>query len=365
MKYEVTYSCGHTDTVQLYGPNKDRERKLEWLKDRLCPACYKKLQEAQREAKVKEAIAEAKESGLPELVGSEKQVSWALEIRHNMLDGMSNANIIPAEYEILHAFVVKITDAKWWIEHRGFDYYDIAAYIREHPGLISDNTEAAKEAMEDDTLYPGEQKTKETAELIEAIDRVEIISQRDQIIIDTVKAHGCRWDNNKRVWYHPLGVVSGKAADRIAEIGNALLAAGVPVIIHDEDIRRNAVSGSFEPKHLRWVLSADDGKVRIYWAYTEDNLYQKARQLPYAKYKEGAIYVSAKYYAEIKDFAKLYDFKFSDKAEAELAAAEEKDKSVSRVVPEAVAKSDAGKKDGLQDILTSSRDIIDDLKDDD
>lgn len=27
-KYDVTYSCGHTDVVQLYGKNADREREL-------------------------------------------------------------------------------------------------------------------------------------------------------------------------------------------------------------------------------------------------------------------------------------------------------------------------------------------------
>jgi hypothetical protein len=29
-KYEVTKSCGHTETVQLFGAGREGDRKLEW-----------------------------------------------------------------------------------------------------------------------------------------------------------------------------------------------------------------------------------------------------------------------------------------------------------------------------------------------
>ncbi|MBO5449823.1 MAG: hypothetical protein J5994_10940 [Ruminococcus sp.] len=42
MKYDITYSCGHTGTVELFGKSDDRHRRLEWLKENaLCPECYK------------------------------------------------------------------------------------------------------------------------------------------------------------------------------------------------------------------------------------------------------------------------------------------------------------------------------------
>lgn len=43
-QYSVNFSCGHSGTVQLYGPTKERERKIEWLEKGLCPDCYKKQQ---------------------------------------------------------------------------------------------------------------------------------------------------------------------------------------------------------------------------------------------------------------------------------------------------------------------------------
>lgn len=42
MKYYITYSCGHEGCVELFGPNKDRERKLDWYThSAVCPDCYK------------------------------------------------------------------------------------------------------------------------------------------------------------------------------------------------------------------------------------------------------------------------------------------------------------------------------------
>lgn len=42
MKYEVKMSCGHTETIQLFGKCADRERKIEWLERYgLCEECKK------------------------------------------------------------------------------------------------------------------------------------------------------------------------------------------------------------------------------------------------------------------------------------------------------------------------------------
>lgn len=49
MKYNVEYSCGHKGTVELFGPTKDRESKIEWYEhEALCPECYKKRMEEKK-----------------------------------------------------------------------------------------------------------------------------------------------------------------------------------------------------------------------------------------------------------------------------------------------------------------------------
>ena len=51
-KYGVTYSCGHTGEVQLYGPHRERERKLDWLACKgLCSECYKQSKRAEADAR--------------------------------------------------------------------------------------------------------------------------------------------------------------------------------------------------------------------------------------------------------------------------------------------------------------------------
>jgi len=42
-KYTVKYSCGHGEhTVELFGPSKERERKIRWYEtNRVCPECYR------------------------------------------------------------------------------------------------------------------------------------------------------------------------------------------------------------------------------------------------------------------------------------------------------------------------------------
>lgn len=78
MKYEVKMSCGHTETIQLFGKCADRERKIEWLER------YGLCEECKKEQAAKE-IKKAEEAGLPELEGSEKQIAWAAKIRNGFM----------------------------------------------------------------------------------------------------------------------------------------------------------------------------------------------------------------------------------------------------------------------------------------
>ena len=66
-KYTITHACGHEETVQLYGPYKDRERKAAWMADQECPEC-----------RVAAKVAAARAKGLTE--GTDKQIAWAADI---------------------------------------------------------------------------------------------------------------------------------------------------------------------------------------------------------------------------------------------------------------------------------------------
>lgn len=81
-KYLVKYACGHEQEVELFGPIKQRQWRLEHMADELCPECERK-REAAKLAK------DAEDNELPALNGSEKQVTWAMKIRHDMLKSIN------------------------------------------------------------------------------------------------------------------------------------------------------------------------------------------------------------------------------------------------------------------------------------
>ncbi|MBQ3348789.1 MAG: hypothetical protein IJG38_00165 [Thermoguttaceae bacterium] len=73
-QYETHRTCGHTETVNLFGKVKKRFETIEWLETQPCTACKR----AQEQAMAREA---AEKAGRIQLEGTEKQVAWATEIR--------------------------------------------------------------------------------------------------------------------------------------------------------------------------------------------------------------------------------------------------------------------------------------------
>lgn len=106
-KYNVTFSCGHEVEVELYGPQSDRKRKLEFFRESaLC-----------RECELKAAKEYAEREGLPPLTGTEKQVRWAETIRAERIMDAAQVGQTPQEQEALER-LRNITSAGWWIENR-------------------------------------------------------------------------------------------------------------------------------------------------------------------------------------------------------------------------------------------------------
>jgi len=130
-------ACKREFEVQLYGPMRDREWKVEhynWL----CDDCKAR----QREEEARKAAEQSKAMELPELVGTEKQVKWALQIRLNAIKEIEKQIEVekavegidpdgkPDQIEILmrlgFAEMLKETKASWWIDNRGMGWGVIA-----------------------------------------------------------------------------------------------------------------------------------------------------------------------------------------------------------------------------------------------
>ena len=135
-KYQVTYACGHTETTELFGKHTDREKRLAYLSTIDCPECYSRKQiEA----------AKAKSIGFPGLIGTEKQINWANQIRVNaissvdafvkMVDEMNPTNIDQkvvalAMINDYKTMLLSKTECRWWINNRNeFDFGGLRQFL--------------------------------------------------------------------------------------------------------------------------------------------------------------------------------------------------------------------------------------------
>ena len=55
-KYEVNFSCGHTERIELFGKVSERERKIEYFEERgICSECYKEQKKIEIEVAAEKA----------------------------------------------------------------------------------------------------------------------------------------------------------------------------------------------------------------------------------------------------------------------------------------------------------------------
>lgn len=331
-KYDVTYTCGHTDTIQLFGKTKDREWRLSNEEGKLCPDCYRAKLEADRIKTNVESAEANKAAGLPNLDGSEKSVAWAETIRKSMLDHLEewyNSKITdeakaahPEEWEQITKATESLkrrTNAAWWIDNRIND--DRIGLRRLINAEIDELKKAAAEppaaivedAKAEATIYPERPISNLVAEISVKDDIIEVhYHERNDYFRQIMHQCNLKWDGK---WVRKVGKLNGSIQDRAAEIGNKLLAAGFPVRIYDTEIRRRAISGEYEEEPKRWIMQRTSGNYTgwfvITWPKDGPNYYDAARKLPGSKYDRPNVVVPPESFAEVLDFASMYKFSFS------------------------------------------------------
>lgn len=392
-KYDITYSCGHDGVVNVIGPCKDREWKLERESEKMCPECFENHIQEEREKANKEAAEKAKEMELPELQGSEKQVSWANTIRQgfiqdlqDIIEGINrNTRINIFSYElfcirkienykrdikeiardIMEYIYTNKTNASWYIDNRRIDIHKLYEEMKECENETKIDAEIIKDVKAESTIVPENAITNVAVEIEVKEDKIKVIFEKNDKFREIVKSLDYTWGNG--YWYREISETTGTAGERAAELGNKLLNAGFPIMIFDEEIRKNAIEGKFELECNRWIykkLGKDEGGLMICWKDYNDALYKKAKSLPGAKWDSynSCIIVKIEHYKEVQDFARLMGFKFTKAALKEIELQIEKEKNIEVVTPaKAKRKEDV---DGLEKILESGNEILDDLKDD-
>ena len=323
-KYDVTCpKCESTYTVQLHGPGRDREWKLENF-DWTCDECKEKTRQEENR-KVAEANAGA---GLPALTGSDKQIAWAETIRKQKIATIDNLiacndlspTIDKERFFIALETIKNNTSARWWIDNREqrFELIIVAEYKRTEKPLAPEEKkiaeEAKAEAMAEATVRPGKPITETVAEIRagETFVEVSFPEKREDFWKLIKPGLGYTWSG--KCWRRDLKPTNGTPHDRAAETGNRLLAAGYPIRIFDDTLRVHAVYGTFEPESKRWIMARTTGDYAgwfaIRWPRDED-FYKSAKRLRGSKYDKPDVVVPAEQYQEVLDFAEMYQFSIS------------------------------------------------------
>lgn len=379
--YSGTFSCGHEGKVNVIGPHKTREWKIEKAFSGLCPECYEKYLQEQRELQNKEAAEKAKEMELPQLKGTEKQIDWANTLRQKLIELFSKINkeelkrakFMSEELKELKLSDIKIiedyilqnkVEASYYINNRYNNAFQFI--IMEMKEALKTDEEKIEELQEKEvkleaTVFPENAVTNVAAEIIVKDDKVSVIFDKNEDFRQIVKSLGYKWEG---AWERKITELTGAAADRAAELGNKLLNAGFPVCILDRKIRNDAVNGIYEPECDRWIMLRGkgeyEGRLVIKWWGQDDKLYNTSRKLPGSRWDSGTI-VRVEHYKEVEEFANLYSFKFTEKARESIEKYKKATENIETVAP--VAVTEEKPTDGLEEILNSGSDILDDLKD--
>ena len=398
-KYEVTYSCGHTETIELYGKEVDRKRRIEWLeKNRKCSECAKKENE-ERIKKASETL-EAEDRKLPELKGSEKQIQWASKLRLNFAADLHQSKELSEKnlknkielgfeeeeceadrkkYDKKHAkmeeILYTVDEAHFWIDKRNnindtnILYYYFEDWKKEHPKAEEAaqeepmHNESQEKPVENVVMIPENECYPGTVTVDVVEDHVLVRYTMNKDFSELARKYGFRWDSAEGGYKKIAGEMAGTAVDRAAEICNALLIEGFRVSCKEQSVRNLAVSAEFKPEIKNWVSYREkDHSLTIHWS-RETDFYKAARTLPGSRWDsmEKVVTVPAQNWREVLDFAEMNSFVVSKGAKEAIEQCKESELKVNAKAPNSVALETGEQK--LKKILDSSREVLPDLID--
>ncbi len=375
--------CGKDFEIEVYKPNRrTADSYAEWVsKTRtICYDCEQEITEARRKEENEAAAKKAEEAGLPQLVGSEKQIAWATTIRQSLVDEVMGSEHVSYEVSAVRkakeTFMELISGdefltAKWWIDHRENTRTAVYDKIKAIQKKAAEEAAAAAEPAQEpakeepaaeevpDIVAPAEATKPGVADV--SVDRGSVTAMylKDDAFRSVVKALGFRWEG---VWFLKASELTGDPENVAVELICKLLAKGFTVRVVAKDraeVIRRVKAGEYSPMTTRWVIGFDSKTFGIRWG-AGDDLYDLARSLPGSGYSMGCVTVPMKNYKAVEDFAQAKGFRFTKSAQEMLEEMTRKTAIVDPVVKEAQYDEHP-----VSEVLNSSREVLDDLKEDD
>ena len=401
-------ACGKTFEVRVSRSNSREARSFEkWAEENIteCDDCKAARIRAAHEAENRKAAEAALEMGYAELIGTEKQIAWANTIRQKAMNELRETFLDPEcpekylyrrlSFAGISHVLLRQRQAAWWIEKQNelLNVRAMAGLATRLDKAFCEAVGALQRAMRDGkkTLAQAEaemaalmdapaEKTEEqpaeqsAAQAEEKPQRPEAVPEnkrfpgavdiridgetvlalygKNDAFMGIVKEMGFSWGSG---WTIRAGECTGAANDIAAELGSRLLNAGFSVRFDSQALLDAAVRGEYAPMCHRWIRHRSGG---FYISRGRgDDHYQAAKSLPGAKYDRPGVLVPDRSWDALEDFARRYGYRFTAKAQETLEA-------LSGAAQTVQAAGVLEPQYQETDVLTSSREVLDDLRDD-
>ena len=196
MHVTVTFKCGHTETVRLYGNPMEQLAQQRAMETKcVCMDCALEPFGGLKTYEYRELVELQRENGLPRMKGSYKQVMWSMQMRQQMLDLTYGAieRLFNLEVQVLGALpnyrraieknimgkqdfqerlceawgdmINEKADSTWWIANRfNFGYGLCNAILRSWCGLEVVVTRPKHEEVTEQYEYEPEEEEDEDEE---------------------------------------------------------------------------------------------------------------------------------------------------------------------------------------------------------
>lgn len=336
MRYYGTFSCGHDGSINIFGPGKERQWRVERRFSGLCPDCYKKMLEQEREQKDRDSEKESEEMDLPKLTGSEKQIKWATTIRlgfvkkaYEMFKPNSDSKEMIEMLDALEYGIMCHTDARYWIDHRDESARQISmAFLNEYKEqkALEVYEDVLEEMQSERAIAKPESVSKNgVVEIVSEGSTIKVLYPKDEIFRNIVKKYGFIWSG--KYWYREITEFNGPMLDRISEIGNALLQKGFVAMFPDEKSKVQAVEARFKKEQTRWI-KFQNNHLSICWKGINSTLYEAAKKIHGSHWKDGSMKVPIEFHQEVCDFAETFGFAFSQRSIAEIKKEQMKEEKI-------------------------------------
>lgn len=380
MQYKVKYECGHEGYINVM---KGQEWKLDNKYLHYCPECYAKVRAEKRRIEAEERANELEkfkldqDLQLPELQGTEKQIKWAITIREQViafykkqlslgrLSDLASLGVM----DKFKYFLETETSAALYINNLRFvDTGDMYKILKNLQVKTVEEKELEEEIKDESTIIPENFNNKSTYVVEQVgVDKIKVSAgEKNEDVRLYLRSKGFRWEDN--AWYKTIETKYYKdnIIDRIAQVANKLLSLGWAISVIDDIAREKAISGNFTKEFFRFIIKYKDNSVKLTWKNKNNKLYNASRELPKSKWNsDNEVYgtvVNIAYYRELLDFAELYNFKITDEVMKMIEAYKEK---INKVTVVKEIKEEKTGEEKLKDMLNTSNDVLDDLKEED